>query len=176
MAHTEQLEEGEGRSLRTRLADLEALLGIANDEIRSVGNSVTAAMGQVEEFLEMSKTVEDECTAAVERVEQDMEGLEKDFADLRTKHDDHHESRWEEYHRTLKLETDALKAVMQRYDRRINAVMGELASVQPRRMVPLAVFNFTMQTLHDLRSSSTINNLSDTTKIGVCLAAGAAGA
>ncbi|KAF4725164.1 hypothetical protein FOZ63_014417, partial [Perkinsus olseni] len=141
MAHTEQLVEGEGRSLRTRLADLEALLGIASDEIGSVENSVTAAMGQVEEFLETSKTVEEECTAAVERVEQDMQGLEKDFADLRAKHDDHHECRWEECHRTLKLETDALKA-----------------------------------TLRDPRSSSTINNLSDTTKIGVCLAAGAAGA
>ncbi|KAF4714502.1 hypothetical protein FOZ62_026592 [Perkinsus olseni] len=131
MAHTEQLEEGEGRSLRTRLADLEALLGIVNDKIRSVENSVTAAMGQVEEFLEMSKTVEEECTAAVERVEQDvMQGLEEDFADLRAKHDDHHESRWEEYHRTLKLETDAVKAVMQRYDRRINAVMAELMAVK----------------------------------------------
>ncbi|KAF4666096.1 hypothetical protein FOZ61_010198 [Perkinsus olseni] len=169
-----QLGEGEARSLRTRLVDLEALLGIANDEIRSAENTVAAAMGQVEELLEMSKTVEEECTTAVERVEQDvMKGVEKDFADLRVKHDDHHESRWEEYHRTLRLETDALKAGRKR--RRAERLRMTLNVASTEDGSP-AVFNFTMQTLHDLRSSSAINNLSDITKIGVCLATGAAGA
>ncbi|EER02498.1 hypothetical protein Pmar_PMAR004861 [Perkinsus marinus ATCC 50983] len=71
MVNAERLrEEGDHRSLCSRLADLEELLGVADEKLEEVERTVEAAIGHAEEFLEMSKAAEEESITALQETEQ----------------------------------------------------------------------------------------------------------